>query len=188
MSNPLVQLSMKCRPQDGALLVDYELSNNGQQSIVGFDGRVGDPTKKYEDLTQSVYIGVRGDGSVGILRVVPKPPTGVSVAHIPVPALSLIEPGQTRKVSFKLPLPLKERSQFTPDYPGATYEQRHYSKVLLVIEIALKTDKTILTPFPANPAAYRLSGGLGPSTRVTASCDSAVDVLVRTDNGFLRPE
>ena len=71
---------MKCRPQDGALHVDYELSNNGQQSIVGFDGAVGDPTKKYEDLTQSVYIGVRGDGSVGILRVMPTPPTGVSVA------------------------------------------------------------------------------------------------------------
>ena len=188
MINERVQLSAKCRTEEGALLVDYELSNHGQEPIVAFDGAVGDPAKKYEDLTQNLYIGVRGNEDVRILRVVPQPPAGLAAAHVPTPAVSLIEPGRTRKVSFKLPLPLKERSQFTPDYPGATYEKRQYQKVLLVIQIALKTEKTSLVPFPANPGAFRLNGEAGPGGRVESSCNVAVDVLVRTDSGFLRPE
>ena len=188
MTNPLVQLSANCRIESGALLVDYELTNRGPQPVVAFDGAVGDPAKKYEDLSKNLYIGVRGHEAVQILRIVPQPPTGVAVAHVPVPALSLIEPGQTRSVSLKLPLPLKERSQFTPDYPGATYETRQYGKVILVIQTALKTEKTKLVPFPSNPAAYKLEGEAGPGGRVEASCNTAVDVLVRTDGGFLRPE
>jgi hypothetical protein len=188
MPNHLVQLSVKCRTEGGVLLVDYELTNGGPQPVVAFDGAVGDPAKKYEDLTKNVYVGVHGNEAVRILRIVPKPPAGVSVAHVPVPALSLLEPGSTRSVSFKLPLPLKERSQFTPDFPGATYDSREYGKVVLVIQTALKIETTKLVPFPANPAAYKLEGQAGPGGRVEASCNTPVDVFVRTDNGFLRPE
>jgi len=45
MINERVQLSAKCRTEEGALLVDYELSNHGQEPIVAFDGAVGDPAK-----------------------------------------------------------------------------------------------------------------------------------------------
>ena len=181
----MVDLRLSCAVHGKALEVKYELGNQGKVPLIAFDGATG-KGEPLPDITDAVYVGAAG-GEVRILRVVPSPGT-LAVDALPIPNVSETQPGQTRTVNFTLPLPLRERSEFTPDFPQATYEERAVHSLSLVIGYFWKTPNTVLKPFPDNPAVFRLESKLPQQQRAQASVRIIVPVLMRTDSNFARPE
>jgi hypothetical protein len=182
----MVDLSLNCVVQNATLEVEYKLSNKGTAPLIAFDGATGKGSP-LPDLSADLYIGSAGD-EVRMFRVVPKTPTNLTVESLPVPNVSETLPGKTRTVKFQVPVPVRERSEWTPDSPKATYTERTVHIVSLVIGYFWKTSDTVLKPFPENPSVFRLESRLPPEQRIRATQRAAVPVLVRTDAAFRRPE
>src|ERR1039457_4184793 len=131
--------------EGGALHVRYALINRAGRAIVAFDGATGTGGGPFPDLTGQCYVSC-ADGAVRVQRIRPSPHPSIDTTRIFMPAVSQIAPQETRRVQFRLPLPVKERSEYTPDYPGAMYEQQLVNRLELRIGYFFKTGETVLKP------------------------------------------
>ena len=184
-----VSLALRARADGDRLLVDYEARNDGGVTVFGYDGAPGDAVEEYPDLSAHLGLFVRWvkPATVSIRRILGAPPPGRKVTKVVVPALSRLEPGQVRSVRFRLPLPLAEKSQFSPRYIGADRETRETSTLQLVVGYMVLPAGSTAEPFPANPAAWKVRGPHGPQVLATASFSIALRVRVRTDAAFYCP-
>lgn len=184
-----VSLALRARADGDRLLVDYEARNDGGATVFGYDGAPGDANEEYPDLSAHLGLFVRWvePATVSIRRILGSPPPGRKVTKVVVPALSRLEPGESRHVRFRLPLPLAEKSQFSPRFIGADRETREASTLQLVVGYMVLPEGSTAEPFPANPAAWKARGPHGPQVLVTASFAIALRVRVRTDASFYCP-
>jgi hypothetical protein len=179
-------LDLSASVEGGALHVTYALINRAGRAIVAFDGATGTGGGPSPDLTGQCYVSYVGSG-VRIQRIRPGPHPSIDTTRIFMPAASQIAPQETRRVQFRLPLPVKERSEYTPDYPGATYEKHLVNRLELRIGYFFKTGETVLKP-TGTPGVFQVvkGGSLSQTSQVSQICPATVDVLVRTDAEFLR--
>jgi hypothetical protein len=181
-----VSLKVGCRVQDGMLYIEYSLENRGNRALLAYDGAPGvPPDVEYPDLDGQIYVSAVGD-TVELKRINPPPLPGVNMNRVFVPPVSQVLPGSDRKVRFRLHLPLVERSQYTPDFPGAQYQERVAHNIQLWIEYFWKTESVELQPFAKNPGAFRVIGAHGEPRLASAGCTQEVSVKVRVDNKFQR--
>ncbi|MGA2723874.1 MAG: hypothetical protein ABSG79_15870 [Bryobacteraceae bacterium] len=179
-------LDLSASVEGGALHVRYALINRAGRAIVAFDGATGTGGGPFPDLTGQCYVSF-ADGAVRVQRIRPSPHPSIDTTRIFMPAVSQIAPQETRRVQFRLPLPVKERSEYTPDYPGATYEQQLVNRLELRIGYFFKTGETVLKPL-GTPGVFQAVKGasLSQTFQVAQICPATIDVLVRTDAEFLR--
>jgi hypothetical protein len=183
----LVRLEVTAQVSGESLLVVYRLTNSGQQSLIAFDGAGGTGDDAPADLSKQLYVSW-AEGSARILRIRPGPHPTKRTDTIFLPAVSEVKAGETRQVKFRLTLPLKERSEYTPDFSGATYETRPVSKLELRIGYFWKTPGAELTPLGA-PGVFRVTKGLASlsdTKEVSATAAASFPLMVRTDQVFLR--
>jgi len=181
-----VTLGLECRVEEGILHVHYVLTNNGRLPLLAYDGAPGlPPDAPWPDLKGQLYVSVVGD-AVALKRVNPPLPSGVQVNRVFIPPLSQTLPGQRREVRFQCREPVTERSEYTPDFSGATYRERSVHTVELYLGCFWKTDNMDLVPFAANPNAFRLKQAHGPQSLVSARSMQTVHVKERTDPNFQR--
>lgn len=179
-------LSLECRIVENSLQVAYGLSNQGDRPLLAYDGATGiPPDSKWPSLDGQIYISAHGP-AVALKRVYPAPPPNKNITFVRMPPLSQVLPRETRRVQFTLRLPLVERSEYTPDFPGAKYEERAVSPVELMIGCFWKSESMEIVPFPDNPKAFRLKGAHGPQQFATTSTPLRVTLRVRTDDKFFR--
>jgi len=181
-----VKLKMNCRVQNRELLIEYWLNNHGNRPLLAYDAAPGLPVgAEWPNLDGQIYISAV-DGQVALKRINPPLPSGKLINRTFVPPVSQVVPGRQREVRFRLQLPLIERSQYTPDFPGAQYQDQTTRTIRLVIGYFLKNESTELQPFPENPKAFRVRGPHGNQLFVYESCNAEVPVRVRTDDQFQR--
>jgi hypothetical protein len=179
-------LKLECEVQKGILHVRYVLTNLAKLPILAYDGAPGlPPDAKWPDLTAQLYVSVLGE-SVAFKRVNPPIPPGVQVNRVFLPPLSQTLPGESRTVQFQLHEPVAERSQYTPDFSGATYRERPVQQIELHLGYFWQTAGMELTPFPANPKAFRLKGAHAPQLLAVARSYQTLLVKERTDSIFQR--
>ena len=171
---------------EGTLRVSYSVSNRSQRAMIAYDGATGKDGGDFPDLSTGCYVSYM-DGACRILRI--RPPTHPlrTTSRILIPPASIVEPGQTRRVQFRLPLPLKERAEYTPDYPGATYAPRVVHRLDLCIGYFWKTPDTVLKALPPTGVWQVMRGApLVETYQIAESCSVTFQMLVRTDADFLR--
>jgi hypothetical protein len=179
-------LELSASVLEGALEVRYTLANRSNRAIVAFDGAVGIGGGPFPDLTGQCYVSYV-DGNVRIQRIRPGPHPTKDTTRIFMPAGSEIAPQQTRRVQFRLPLPVKERAEYTPDYPGAPYKNQLAHRLELRVGYFFRTEETVLKPMGA-PGVFQVvkAASLSETYVVSQICPVTFDVLVRTDPEFLR--
>jgi hypothetical protein len=181
-----VKLKVNCRVQENELLIQYWLQNHGNRPLLAYDGAPGLPLgSQWPNLDDQIYVSAV-NGQVELKRINPPQPPGKLINRAFVPPMSQVGPGEQRDVRFRLKLPLLERSQYTPDFPGAQYQDRTARTIRLGIGYFVKNDNTQLQPFPENPNAFRVRGPHGNQMFVYDSCNLEVPVRVRTDDQFQR--
>ena len=181
-------LSVTAQVSGDTLLVNYALVNSGAEPLIAFDGAGGTGDDQPADLTGQLYVSSGGAGVARILRIRPPAHPTKKTTRIFVPAVSEVKPGQTRRVTFRVMLPLKERSEYTPDFAGAVYQQRQVSRIELCVDYFRKTLLTELKPL-GKPGVYQVAKGLAPlsdTRRLSATAAASFPLLVRTDNTFIR--
>ena len=179
-------LNVQADAKNGALHVSYSIENPSQQSIVAYDGATGTGGGEFQDLTTGCYVSY-SEGICRLLRIRPSPHPFRTTTRILIPPASVIDPGKTRSVHFRLPLPLKERAEYTPDYPGATYELRTVRRLQIQIGYFRRTEDTVLKNLPI-PGVWQVIKGapLVETFLMEQSCSATFEMLVRTDADFLR--
>jgi hypothetical protein len=181
-----LELGARATVEDGVVRVSYDMRNRSQQTMVAYDGATGTGGGDYPDLSAGCYVSY-SDGECRILRIRPSPHPLRTTTRILIPPASVVDPGQTRRVQFRLPLPLKERAEYTPDYPGATYALRPVHRLILRIGYFWKTPETVLKPLPPAGVWQVLKGApLVGTHQLSQSCLVTFDMQVRTDADFLR--
>jgi hypothetical protein len=179
-------LSLECRVVENILQVGYGLSNQGDRPLLAYDGAAGlPPDSKWPALDAQIYISAHGDAAA-LKRVYPTAPPNKDITFVRMPPLSQVLPRETRRVQFTLRLPLVERSEYTPDFPGAKYQERTVSAVELMVGCFWKSESMEIVPFPSNPKAFRLKAAHGPQQFAAASTPLRVTLRVRTDDKFVR--
>lgn len=181
---PKPPLKLTCRVENGWLHLDYTFANSGQRRILSYDG-AGDESTEWPDYTGKVYVSYARTGTVEIKRVLPPVPAGKRITRVVSPWTYLLKPGEQRRVRFRLALPLRERSEYFPDFKGAIYEQRRVNKVQLSIGYFYIADDLELEPTP-KPNVYRNGSSQSVQQVTAASCDASIEVSVRTDPVFER--
>jgi hypothetical protein len=181
-----VTLTLEGNVADGFLRIAYRLSNHGKLSLLAYDGTPGIPPEaEWPSLDGQIYISQQSE-LVALKRVYPTPPPNMDVNVVRMPPLSQVQPGQSRQVKFSLRLPLVERSEYTPDFPGAQYRERSVASVQLQIGYFWQMESMQVVPFPANPKAFRLKGAHGAEQFATASLAIRLPVRARVDDKFFR--
>jgi hypothetical protein len=84
-------------------------------------------------------------------------------------------------------LPVKERSEFSPDFSGATYEEQTVNECELKIGYFWKTPATILKPL-GHPNVWQVVKGasLAETHEISGMTRVTFELLVRTDAQFIR--
>jgi hypothetical protein len=181
-----VRLKVTCRVHNQELLVEYWLNNHSNRPLLAYDGAPGiPPGAEWPDLDGQIYISA-GDGQVELKRINPPLPPGGLANRVFIPPVSQVRPGEERNVRFRLQLPLVERSQYTPDFSGAQYQDRLAPAIQLIIGYFWRTESMELTPFPENPKAFRVVGAHGEQKFLSSGCAGEVPVKVRVDHQFQR--
>jgi len=183
----MASLAVTAQVSGDTLLVSYALVNAGAEPLIVFDG-AGGTGDQPADLTGQVYVSLGGAAVARILRIRPPTHPTKKTTRIFVPAVSEVKPGETRRVKFRLMLPLKERSEYTPDFAGAVYQQQQVSQIELCVDYFRKTLLTELKPL-GKPGVFQVAKGLAPlsdTRRLSATAAASIPLLVRTDNIFIR--
>ena len=182
-----VELGMKAVVGDGRLLVDYALTVRGSLNLITFDGAIGLAHGEYPDLTRACYISFSGEGTVCLMLTRPPPHPLKDSARTFIPPVAEVKAGNVRRVGFGIPLPLRERSEFSPEFAGATYAPQSASRIELRIGCFWRTDETVLSSL-GPPNVWRAAKGapLSKIFQVTATAAVLLDVFVRTDAQFIR--
>lgn len=179
-------LAVSCRIQDGKLYVQNTLSNRGDKPLLTYDGAPGvPPDAEWPALDGQIYVSVVDD-RVELKRINPPRLPGVNMDTVFMPPISQVLPGEVRSVHFSLQLPLVERSQYTPHFQGAQYQDRVVHNLRLCIGYFWKTDSMQLQPIPGVPKAVRVIGPHGEQKFVGSDCQQQLQVKVRTDDKFQR--
>jgi hypothetical protein len=181
-----VAITIETQVVDGMLRVAYALRNAGKHPLLAYDGAPGlPPDGEWPSLDGQIYVSASGE-SVALKRISPPEPADVNINRVFIPPLSETLPGQTRKVKFCLKFPLTERSQYTPDFAGAVYNDRTVRKVEICVGCFWRTAAMELQPFPGNPKSFRLKTAHGPQSILCAASTQTVPVRERTDDKFQR--
>lgn len=182
-----VTLGLTAEINQGALLVRYEIANRDSRSLVSFDGAIGTGGGEYPDLSGNCYVSSGGPGLARVLRIRPPAHPTKDTTRTFIPPASETGPGGIRRVRFRLALPLKERSEFSPDFSGATYEKQAVTRLELCIGCFWKTDDTVLQDL-SPPSVWRVVKGapLSQIFQISAGTPVNGELLVRTDAKFIR--
>jgi hypothetical protein len=182
-----VGLEVKTRISEGFLEIRYVLVNHGPQALVTYDGATGLGGGEYPDLTGQCYVSYVPPGKARISRIRPPAHPTKDTTRTFIPTVAEVKPGEPRNVQFRLPLPLKERSQFSPEFAGSTWERRSATRLELRIAYFRKTSTTLLKPLGA-PNVWQVVRGASQSDVlfVDRAVPVTLEVLVRTDPSFIR--
>lgn len=188
VSTILLLLTTRARIEGDWLLIEYQTANRGTDTVLTYDAAPGDPTQEYPDLSRhyGLFVSYRHPGTVQVKRVLATP-VGPKVTFVDIPAVFQLLPGHSRTVKFKLPLPLTEKSEFSPEFDGAKYELREANSVEVCVGYMTLPAGSKLKPFPENPQAFKVIGSHGPQREATATVATTVTVRVRTDGQFQHP-
>lgn len=182
-----ITLELRAEISGNALHVGYGITNRDSRSLVSFDGAIGTGGGEFPDLTGACYVSSAGPGSVRLMRIRPPAHPTKDTPRTFMPPAAEVKPGETRRVRFGLALPLKERSEFSPDFSGATYVKQAVTRLELRIGYFWRTEDTdlqVLTP----PNVWRVVKGapLSQIFQVAAAVPVNCELLVRTDAKFIR--
>jgi hypothetical protein len=182
-----VTLELRAEIRENALHVGYGITNRDSRSLVSFDGAIGVGGGEFPDLIGNCYVSSTGPGVVRILRIRPPAHPTKNTTYTFMPPAAEVKPGETRRVRLGLALPLKERSEFSPDFPGATYEKQTVARLELRIGYFWKTEDTVLQVLTP-PNVWRVVKGapLSQIFQVAAAVPANCELLVRTDAKFIR--
>jgi hypothetical protein len=186
MATEKISLEMTAAVINGALQVSYALANQSAQTLVVFDGAKGTGEGEYPDLTGHCYVSYAAPAMVRVLRIRPPAHPFKDTTRTFMPTVSEVLPGQTRKVKFRLGLPLKERSQFSPDFAGALYSAQPANELELKIGCFWKTPETQLKPLGPNVFQIVQGASLAQTIEVSARAKVVFELQIRTDANFIR--
>jgi hypothetical protein len=188
-------LTIRARLEGECLLVHYVSKNPGAEPLYSYDGAPGAPDEEFPDLSShlGLFVSYRQPAgpddlpAVSVKRILGTPPPGRKVTDVFIPAVFRLMPGKSREVRFRIPVPLIEKSEFSPDFPDARYELRSAKVLQLVIGYMALPPETKLKPFADNPLTFKVVGAHGSQDFASAAVELAVPVKVRTDGLFYCP-
>lgn len=179
-------LSMSCKSTDGWLQVEYSISNGTERRVLTYDGAPGKPEQgQWPDLAQQVYVHFSPPAGVLLKRVRPSLPINTDITFAFIPPVFLLEPHQARIVGFRLPLPLIEFSQYASPTPVYPTRRIQVEQIRLVIGYFFHESGTKLKPL-VTPGVYKAAGQFGAQRFIERTCNSAVQLDVRTEPDFSR--
>lgn len=182
-----VTLTTICEVQPEAIVIGYRLVNaDPYVAIYAFDGAAGDPDDPTPDLSSQLYVTFEPPEIVGVKRVWPPLPKGANIRCAVVPAMSHVSPSGTRSVRFRLPLPLRERSEYFPHYPGAEYRPARARRLALTIGYLREVEGFRAECVNQELGIFRMRGTREPQHFVTATVTADLQVLVRVEDYFQR--
>jgi hypothetical protein len=187
MTTKKVSLKMTATVNGDTLRVSYVLANSSSRTLVVFDGATGVGEAEYPDLTGQCYVSHAGAAVARVLRIRPPAHPFKDTTRTFMPAVSEVAPGEMRKVRFRLALPLRERSEFSPHFAGAKYAKQSIDTLELRIGGFWKTPETILKPL-GQPNVWRVVKGasLTETFQVSARAKVTFELQGRTDASFIR--
>jgi hypothetical protein len=175
---------MQAQIVDSELHVAYDFRNDTSAAVVVYDGAtvVGE---EVPDLRRSIYVSLRGE-TAAIMRTRAATPSNARINRIRIPTVSVVLAGAARRIRFRLPLPLREHSEYTPDFPGASYELRAATIVQLQVGYFPMQPDTRLEPLPSAPNAFEVGGQFAEQAFVSDRVSLRVPIEMRTDAAFIR--
>jgi hypothetical protein len=185
-STPAVSLSLQGEIKENWLQIHYTVSNHGKATILTYDGAAGDGAQGWPDLSSQVYVSFAAPHMACVKRVRPPLPKDRDVTFVRMPAVYRLAPGQSREVRFRLPLPLVERSEWSPHFKDAKYELRSIEQVQLWVGYFEQQEGTQLKPLDKAPGAYLVRGVFGKQEFATRAIALRLDLKARVDAAFER--
>ena len=169
------------------LEVTYRLSNPaGSAAIYAFDGATGEPGEAVPDLTEQVYVTFEPLETLHLKRVCSPLPRSGAITFVRTPALSHLEPGGVREVSFSVAAPVHERAEYFPEWPKAPLRKRRARRLALWLGYLREGPNVEVDLFNPDRGIFVLRGSVHEQLLLTASGTVDVDVLVREDGIFER--
>jgi len=190
LETTLLTVTVQARIEGEWILIDYHTANRSAVDVYSYDAAPGEPGEEYPDFSplRGLYVcHSRDAGKVLVKRMLGSPPAGHKATAVTIPALFQLKPGQARDVKFKLPLPLADKSEFSPHFAEAKYEQHTAKALELVIGYMALPAGSSVKPFPDNPMAFKAQGAHGPQQFAVATVAAAVPVKSRVDGSFYCP-
>ena len=183
-----MDLTFRCKSDANWLYVEYTVHNNTASDLYSYDGAPGVPSDNPEwpDATQQVYISFRAPGAVQIKRMRAPIPPGQRLAQVRIPVVARVKPGAARVVRFRIHLPLSERSEYTPDFSGATYEERVVNTIEMWVGYFALDPRAQLAPLPDHPDLFQVHSQSANQLLAHCAVAHTVKVRVRTDPKFQR--
>jgi hypothetical protein len=180
-----IRLEVRGRIEGDWVYVSYQLENRGEVAWLAYDAAASQ-TAAPAVLSRLCPVSFAPPATLRILQIRPSPPAGVDVAFVVVPYVRRLEPGARLDGSFRVKHPVVEHNHFTPDYPGASYEDGDAKEIELSIGGFAPRENTQLVPVPGIPGGFQVRDGFGAQDIVKATAPLSVPVRIRTDAAFDR--
>ncbi len=169
------------------LELTYTVSNPEPHfDILTFDGASGDPGAGMPDLSEQLYVSFEAPDRVAVKRVAPPLPHDKEITAVRNPTCRRVGPGESRVVRFRLPLPLRERSEYFPHHPNARYELCRARGLSLWVGYVELTEGVRVAPVNADLGIFRICGSVRNQRYFVGSGPVDIQVLVRQDAVFER--
>ncbi len=177
-----ISLTAQWRVTEDWLYIEYGIENQGEIPIVAYDGAKWDINAEWPDMFSQLYVSFEEPNIVHIKRICPPLPKKFDITFVRIPSVSRILPSEVRKVTFRLSLPLRERSEYFPHFDKASYCEKTARKIILWIGYVPEVKDMKLIPCADGADVYRLQGSRPLQQFLTTEIDLTIPVYVRKDN------
>ena len=161
-----LEITLRERPAEGALRIEYTLTNQGRHALYAFTQVLG---AKYRPLPHRAYTALRErPDALHLFLGMPPIPPGVNVCVKIVPLAAYLPPGRSLTDYIEAPVPVREwQPYFAPDEAGG-------GPVVKVEWVTLSTEyfreKNAIHVRKADEYPGRYRGLLSPAWEKTQLC------------------
>jgi hypothetical protein len=146
-----VRFESKLTPAEDSITVNYTVVNSSDKDIYLLDAypAVNENRQAYADL-KAFYLSYREPSTAFVLKGVPPPPARPAAVRV-MPLGTKMEPNAKVSREFKIPLPLRERSDwYYPPLPPEEYTMGSVDKISLRVQFI----RSGVEGFEVKPAHY----------------------------------
>ena len=173
--------------EKGGLIVTYTITSaEPHRNLLTFDGGRGERGSEVPDLTDQVYVSFEQPNTVHIKRVAPPLPVNEDITSVRIPSVRRLESGETSTATFRLEVPLREKSEYFPHHPDVPYSTHRARRLTFWLGYIPESPEVPLEVLNEELGIYRIRGSIREQQFVTDSGAVDVEVLVRQDSVFER--
>lgn len=161
---------------DSEMTLQYALQNSTASRIYAFDSLLYFDSKGVTKLSETgAYVFMDGERTARVVRGIVAPPMFMSVSRRPPIVASAVEPGESKRGTIKLALPLSEANPYFPPQECDPKAARPISRLLLQIGWVEHRQETVTGKFMVDgKELVRMTGGWGAPVQRVAQTEVGV--------------